>query len=301
MKKIISLALAFIMAFTLVCPAFAENAEEPQKDKIPIVYLRGDGNEIYDVNGNIAFPVSFDSSELPGKVARVIFPHFINAVLFGKWEEYYDAFEAEVAPIFAAGALDENGNPTNGSDISTASYNLNIENMNTDKVDEDGEYWLYDYTFWYDWRRDPLETADLLHEYITTLKKTTGVEKVALVGKCLGGSFVLAYLSKYGYNDIRSLAFDATVGNGNEKFSETYGGKILFDGEAFERSLIDDMYYNADTTDKYLADFILATVDLLNESGVCKVTAELVDFVYKKLYEGLTPRLGMAVYGTWPG
>ena len=60
MKKIISLALAFIMAFTLVCPAFAENAEEPQKDKIPIVYLRGDGNEIYDVNGNIAFPVSFD-------------------------------------------------------------------------------------------------------------------------------------------------------------------------------------------------------------------------------------------------
>ena len=182
MKKIISLALAFIMAFTLVCPAFAENAEEPQKDKIPIVYLRGDGNEIYDVNGNIAFPVSFDSSELPGKVARVIFPHFINAVLFGKWEEYYDAFEAEVAPIFAAGALDENGNPTNGSDISAASYNLNIENMNTDKVDEDGEYRLYDYTFWYDWRRDPLETADLLHEYITTLKKTTGVEKVALVG-----------------------------------------------------------------------------------------------------------------------
>ena len=301
MKKIVSLALALIMTLTLVCPAFAENTEEPKKDKIPIVYLRGDGNEIYDVNGNIAFPVSFDSSELPGKVARVIFPHFINAVLFGKWEEYYDAFEAEVEPIFAAGALDENGNPTNGSDISAASYNLNIENMNTDKVDEDGEYWLYDYTFWYDWRRDPLETADLLHEYITTLKKTTGVEKVALVGKCLGGSFVLAYLSKYGYNDIRSLAFDATVGNGNEKFSETYGGKILFDGEAFERSLIDDMYYNADTTDKYLADFILATVDLLNESGVCKVTAELVDFVYKKLYEGLTPRLGLAVYGTWPG
>ncbi len=298
MKKIISLTLVLVMIFTAVPLISATAAND---EKIPIVYLRGDGDGIYDEYGNLAFPVSYDASTLPGSVARVIFPHFINAVLFDKWDAYYEAFAAEVKPIFEACALDENGNISNGSGIANSRYETNKENMNTDKVDENGEYWLYDYTFWYDWRLDPWEIADSLDTYIKTLKKTTGVDKVALVGKCLGGSFVLAYLAKYGYDDIRSIAFDATVGNGSEKFSETYGGRISLNLESFERQQIDTMYYERDSIDAYLNAFILETVNLLNEADFLDVTNELVDKVYKKLYEGLTPRLGMAVYGTWPG
>ncbi len=234
-------------------------------------------------------------------VARVCFPHLINALLFNKWDAYYDAFGVEVASVFERSRLDENGNIANNSGIANAQYETNEKNMNTDKADENGEYWLYDYTFWYDWRLDPLEVADQLNVYIKTLKKTTGVDKVAIVGKCLGGSFVLAYLSKYGYDDIRSIAFDATVGNGSEKFSETYGGKIKVDLEALERSQIDTMFYESEFIDYYLNNFLLATIDLLNETDALNVTPQLIDLVYKKLYEGLTPRLGMAVYGTWPG
>lgn len=305
MKKIISCLLAFVMIFMLFVPAFAAEEAEPEKGT-PIIFLRGDGNGIVNTDGEIVYPVNYDSSQLPQAVARVIFPYFINAVLFDKWDEYYDAFAAEVRAIFKDCQLDENGENTNGTDISVGSYRENYENMNTDKVGEDGTYPLYGYTFWYDWRRDPLEIADSLNEYIKAIIKTTGCEKVGLAGKCLGGSFVLAYLSKYGYDDIKNIAFDATVGNGSEFFSDTYSGKIRVDSEAAERYFADMLYGNTgegptDEAQRFLYEFIAASMDLLSESDRLNLTSKLIDAIYKKLYEGLTPRLGMEVYGTWPG
>ncbi|MDD6011266.1 MAG: alpha/beta fold hydrolase [Oscillospiraceae bacterium] len=305
MKKIVSLLLALTMMVTLFIPAFAGAEKEAEKGT-PVVFLRGDGNAIVNSSGEVVYPVNYDKSELPGAVARVLNPYFINAVLFGKWEEYYDAFAAEVRAIFQDCQLDENGENTNGTDISVGSYQENYENMNTDKVGEDGVYPLYAYTFWYDWRRDPLEIADSLNEYIKNIIKTTGCEKVALAGKCLGGSFVLAYLSKYGYSDIKNIAFDATVGNGSEFFSDTFGGKIRVDSEAAERYFTDKLYGNtgdgpADEAQRFLYEFVLASMDLLSESDRLHLSAKAIDAIYQKLYEGLTPRLGIEVYGTWPG
>ena len=297
MKKLISVVLCILMLFSVMAPVAALAGDE----KIPIVYLRGDGNGIYDAEGNVAFPVSYDSSQLPSTVARVVFTHLVKAVLFNQWEPYYEAFENEVRPIFAGCQLDENGEPSNGSDISKSDYVTNQKNMNTDKVNEWGNYGLYDYTFWYDWRRDPLYTADLLNEYIKGILATTGAKKVSLVGKCLGGSFVLAYLSKYGYDDIRNLAFDSTVGNGCEKFSDMFSGHVRYNREALERMQTDTVFFDEDNESRFLNEFILAGIDLLNEKDVANLTEKAIDKNYKKLYEGLTPRLGMAVYGTFPG
>lgn len=297
MKKLISLVLSVLMILSVLAPTVVFAADE----KIPIVYLRGDGNGIYDTEGNVVFPVSYDSSQLPEAVARVVFPYLIKAVLFNKWEDYYIAFENEVRPIFAGCQLDENGEPSNGSDIDKDDYVTNQTNMNRDKVNEWGNYGLYDYTFWYDWRRDPLYTADLLNDYIKGFLKTTGAKKVSLVGKCLGGSFVLAYLSKYGYDDIRNLAFDSTVGNGCEKFSDIFSGHLQYNGEALERSQYDSIFLAGDDESNFLTRFILASVDLLNEKDVVNLTDKAVNKIYKKLYEELTPRLGMAAYGTFPG
>ena len=110
MKKLISVVLCILMLFSVMAPVAALAGDE----KIPIVYLRGDGNGIYDAEGNVAFPVSYDSSQLPSTVARVVFPHLVKAVLFNQWEPYYEAFENEVRPIFAGCQLDENGEPSNG-------------------------------------------------------------------------------------------------------------------------------------------------------------------------------------------
>lgn len=295
MKKLLSVLLAVLLVLGIAAPASVLAADE--KEKIPIVYLRGNGNPIFDSAGQMAYPLPIDGKELTQQLVKKLMPYFRRAVFFGKWNEYYSAFEAEIREIFASVALDENGNISNDSGIANEQYRINERNMNTDKG-QDGVYRLFDYNFWYDWRLDPWEIADELEIYIEHILAATGAEKVSLVGKCLGGGFVLAYLAKYGSGKIRSLAFDCTVGNGCEKLSDLFSGHAFIDTEAAER------YYTEETVnfpEDVMAGFILASVALLNETDPAKLSQSTINMIYKKLYKQLTPRLCMASIGTWPG
>ncbi|MCM1544339.1 MAG: hypothetical protein NC110_03475 [Ruminococcus sp.] len=297
MKKFLSAFMALIMMLCIIAPVSVSAVSA--KDRNPIVYLRGDGASIYDADNKEVYPTGYDMSELPQTAARVLFPYFTNAILFNKWEEYYNAFEKEVNQIFEKAHLDNNGEATNGTGISAYNRYRNDVNSKANYCKADGTTNLFDYNFWYDWRRDPFEVADCLNDYIKGILKATGAEKVSLACRCLGGSFVLAYLEKYGYDDIRSLAIDSTVANGNEKISDLYSGKVRVDGEGMERWLTDLSTQTEDL--KFLVEFVTASIDMLNEIDSAKVTEKLINKVYKKLYEGLTPRLCMATFGTWPG
>lgn len=81
MKKIISLTLVLIMAFTLATPAFA--VINPDYN-VPIIAVRGDGADIYDASGEkIVWPVSLgdeegDNDKIVDSVIDVIFPHLVT-------------------------------------------------------------------------------------------------------------------------------------------------------------------------------------------------------------------------------
>lgn len=294
MKKLISVILAVVLLLGVAAPATAFATGETEKN--PIVYLRGNGDIIFDAYGNRAFPLLLENDVIMQNVKEVL-PYFGRAVFLNKWDEYYDAFERVVSNLFSACALDENGNIANDSGIANAQYKRNEENMNTDKA-INGKYGLFDYNFWYDWRLDPLEIADKLEEYITHILAATGAKQVSLVGKCLGGGFVIAYLAKYGSSKIRNLAFDCAVGTGCEKLSDLFSGHAYIDAEAAERIYTEEVI---DSPDDYLAEFIRASINMLNETDHAKLTQATVNKIYKKLYKQLTPRLCMASFGTWPG
>ncbi|MDD6022469.1 MAG: hypothetical protein PUB94_07475 [Oscillospiraceae bacterium] len=78
MKKLISVFLACIMAVSVLVPSFSAFAVDP-KDKNPIVYLRGNGNPIYDAEGNCAYPLNISDEEMQASVKRVVFPYLVNA------------------------------------------------------------------------------------------------------------------------------------------------------------------------------------------------------------------------------
>jgi len=240
MKKLISILLTVILILSVAAPcafAFSESAELVKN--VPIIHLRGDGNSIHDQDGNQVYPTGYDTSKLPENIANVIFPYFTNAIMFGKWEEYYDAFEAEITPIFEKATLDKNGNPKNGSDVSQSNKATNARKAKSNYVRGDGTFDVYSYTYWYDWRRDPFEIADLLHEYIESIKSVTGAEKISLSSNCLGGSFILAYIVKYGHADIHAICFDSTVANGCEVYNDLFCGRGYIYGEALQRMLDD--------------------------------------------------------------
>ncbi|MBQ8503918.1 MAG: hypothetical protein IJ491_06565 [Clostridia bacterium] len=320
MKKIISLTLVLIMMLTLAVPAFA--VVDPDYN-VPMITLRGDGAEIYDASGeNVVWPPSFgdeegDKDALIDSIADVLFPHLATGLLTGNYEGYYDAFYDAMLPLFEDSHLDGDGNPSNGTQLDPEMQAENIESVKYDKKYWHGnKYDKDDYTFRYDWRLSPLETAEKLDEYIAAVMARTGAKQVSLVGLCLGGCPVMAYLNLYlnkleanpGMTPyIKNVMFDATVANDCTAFTDAFRGKVDLDVDALQRFM--DEYADPDENSfngledgiPFLNELLFTTYELLRETGVADtIIGDLEDF-YGEIYEGLVPKLAIVSYGNFPG
>ena len=311
MKKTIALILSLLILVPLCVPAFAQDVITPQSGgSVPVVLLAGDGNAIYDENGNEA--VKFDkaikkligqdeddsSSEEStlGESATNVLTSFILGVISGNYDEYYEKLQKEIAEMTDTLQMDENGNPRYGTDISAEDHETNRKRMTT--PNRGTYYGVDDYHFWYDWRRDPLEVADELDAYIEAVCEMTGHEQVGLIGRCLGANFVLAYLAKYGYkNRIKGIGFDAGMMKGHDPMSESISGKFKTDGDSINRYLTDmEAIYGMefDSWIKDLVDFMEHAEVLDGISVATKAT------IYDQVVEGVSSALALSTLYTIP-
>ena len=304
MKRLLALLLSLLLVFCLTAPAFAVNLGT-KGSQVPLVLLGGDGDTLYDKDGNYLFQIDdlghlldgSDRQELLRSVANVLQPFLLQGLLFNRWEPYYEALESEIGELTDGIRLDENGNALNGSDISKEHRDEVRNNMSVDKKGTKGYYGYQDYRFWYDWRLDPMEVAEELHDYIEAICSVTGAEKIALVGRCVGCNIMLAYLARYGCNRIYGFGLDGTSSNGGEFISEAISGKFRLDGPAIERFLID-----YDELGMFqVSDFVLATVDLLVKSGaVERLDAATRATIYDKVVKGVTSAIATSTFFTMP-
>lgn len=220
MKKLISVLLAFIMIFTCVVSALASEGVK----ELPIIMLHGDGTQIYipdetAPNGerNVWDELfsDVDSGKIGESVANVLLPFLAEGLLQDKWDNYYDAFYEEIAPLFDPIRMDGDGNPRYNSGMGKEDLENNVTVCNYNAANwQGGRYDAHDYVYRYDWRVDPADVIDDLHRFITTVMEKTKKSKVNIAANCLGGSYVLAYLQKYGtQGHIKNVFFNTTVGN----------------------------------------------------------------------------------------
>ena len=314
MKKTISLFLCALLLALSAVPAFA--AVEPLRtgSDIPIVFLAGDGEPIYNENDEVILKISEsgllglfngskddeeeDNSELYTSIANVLMPFLINGLLTDDWDPYYENLEKEIGDLFATGKLDENGNAPAGTGISSGRRAENERNRHTDKKGENG-YDFYSYQFWYDWRLDPLELAVQLHDYIADVKAVCHAEKVALASACLGTNVVLAYLSLYGDEDLdlTGVGMLASLAKGSEFLSQAISGRFHIDMDGLNRILTD-----TDSIDRFnMPAFATATIDLLSKSGAYGFLSNSVKkTIYSKVVEGTTSAFAMSTIFTMP-
>ena len=218
MKKFIALILTVILSISIMAPA----ACAVDANDTPIVILRGDGVELVnrDENGNETEIWPIGASDFDGKIGEtaknILIPFLTEGLLFDKWDNYYKVCYEELSPIMSDVVLDENGSPRNSSGISSSSLNSNRTSCNVDRRYQ-AKYGATDYTFYYDWRLDPMELADELHKYIEAVKKATGHNKVSLNCRCLGSNVAMAYIYKYGIGSISNLEAGAADANCNFK------------------------------------------------------------------------------------
>lgn len=318
MKKIIAAILSIVIVFSMTIPAFAA----PVYDySVPTVLIRGDGADLVTAEGEPLWPKKVgdeegDKNEIINAVAEVLIPYFPAGLITGNWEPYYDKFHEVMLDFFGDTALDGDGNPVSkGSTMGKWFHDDNKNSMNTDKK-SNGRYNYSAYVFNYDFRLSPYDHMEELDEFIMAVMDVTGSKKINLVGRCLGGGFLMCYLDYYlkkveqtGCEPyIKNVMFQAVTSNGCDALTSAFAGEMTFDSLAVQRFM--NEYIDKDTTTiggiidtaPFVNEVILTSYDLLREVGV--VDAALigtVDELYAMLYEGLTPRLLNAIFGTWAG
>lgn len=311
MKKIVSVLLTLCLVLSCVPVALAVEPIEVCDD--PVIYIAGDSGRIYYDNDTKYFSIDDvfglidgngtedvdKKSKIYETTAKILLPFILEGIAFDKWDNYYAAVENEIGEMFAPVVLDENGNVPAGSDCGIGNVNKvdRIRKMTTDLADANGKYGERTYQYSYDWRLDPIELADDLHEYIEGVKKATGRDRVSITTKCLGTNVVLAYINKYGTDSIKGLGIDVATSNGADFLSGIVSGDFTIDGGALVR-LANDLENSGNIS---VHPLIKATVELLSNTGVLNtLTATARKLIYAKIEYGIISALGTSTMMTFP-
>ncbi len=310
MKKLLSLILSLLMIFTVVAPVSTVFAT----DSIPIIYIRGNGQEIYNADGEKVIcdigDLDFDGGSEEGKnkiieaTVNILLPFLTEGLLTDNWDNYGDAIYDEFSPLFEQAILDGNGNPRYGTDIHPDLKKKTFDGSNKDY----NSYSYYTYGYHFDWRLDPYDNVDDLHTYITNVMKATKKDKVALTSRCLGGSLLNAYLEKYGHlGHVKNVLYCDTLSDGCTLISKGFSGQLEFDAKSIQRyeaqlEYLDEIgYSNGMSITGIAGDLVEKSLDLLTQVGVMDKVTDGVEELYSKLYKALIPALFKAIgYASQP-
>ncbi len=307
MKKIISIILIVTMLFAVMAPmAFASDAKV--KDELPMIFIRGNGEDLYDENGKLIpgeIGDLFDKNIVPEEegitkeeliesCVNILLPFLAEGLLTDNWDDYGKAIYEEISPLFEKTALDGNGNPKYGTGVSKkvlakSEYNA----ANVDFKETDGRYFLLNqYDFCYDWRLSPYDHVDRLHEYIKTIIKTTGSEGVCIGARCLGGNLLHAYLDKYGKEGlVKRVFYGEVLANGSAYISQCFSGKFAFDAKHMQMYL---SYAEENALIGFtdlVSEIVAKSMDLFVQVGVVDTVFGGIEELYGKLYQALIPAL----------
>lgn len=303
MKKMISVMLVVIMLFSLSAPASAASYSYHGGD-IPVVMIYGDGQPIYNAEGKKVFHFREMFSMLSGgeegdlgeSMINILMPFLLEGIVDDKWDNYYAALEKEVGELFTEARYNEDGENWNGSGLGQEALDI-MNNQYMDKSAGRGFFSAYDYEFFYDWRQDPQVTADEFNTFIKNIKESTGAPKVSIIARCLGTSVVMAYLRKYGIEDIHGVSFNGSVVAGGEIISESISGKFVIDVNAINRMLSDFETIGWFDLDSFVTSSVDLAAKILMVSGFEFNETE----IYGKLVHGVTSALALSTFFTWPG
>lgn len=315
MKKTLALLLAMLMLLgAAAVPAFAATEKH---EKCPIIFIAGSSVDICDAEGNVistGFDVLTDDDEgdmtkedIMESAVNILLPFVIEGLPKDKWDNYGEALYEELAPIWDDTQLDGDGNAKYGTGVSKAE--IEKWDKNADKNHgSDGTFKLRDYDFRYDWRLSPYDHVDRLHEYIKKIIKSTGCSQVALVGRCLGGNIITAYLDKYGSEKlVKKVVYDEVMSNGSVVINDCFSGKIAFSDKHVQAYLLESEYYGKQGEGIDLigvSDLLLELAerlfDLLTQTGATQGIFDGVYDLYERLYEAFMPAMLRATgIGTW--
>ena len=298
MKKILSVILSMLMIFGVMIPCVSAANE-----KSVTIYLEGYGDGLYGKSGEQAFPVDLG---LVDKIKVMLFSLLSDlawAELTGDYSAYSDGLYELIAPAYADLKLDKNGEATdeNGNPY----FGLGFDPLERIEF-SGGRFSNGYYRFRYDWRLSVEYNADLLEKFIDKIVGTTGATKVNLVGRCLGGNIISAFLQNASDTSIERLDkvvmyIPSTLGV--EFISALFSGKIVLDPDAIDNyvnySLADNDILGLSKDDPLL-ETLTTIVDFVNQIYVLGYGADVVEDIVQSVKGDALARILRDSYASFP-
>ena len=292
MKKVLCPILCLIILSCAAIPAFADH-EGCDCGFSPIIYVgplgctpvvRDAGTE------NEQQLWKIDTRFLLSNL-RAVLPKINKAILLRNPELLGDALVEFVYACFGDLALDNEGR----SQANVTTPELNVPSGETHGIDSD-------YYFDYDFRLDPYEDADRLHEFIGQVKELTGHDSVKLKCSSMGGVVLSAYLDKYGHDEIDVIICRCCPLWGTAVAGEAFCGKIEINATALTRYGEDAIpYLETRFADDFIEGSLYALLDVLKGAGVIDGLCALGDKIVKDVGDQVYREALIPIFGTLPG
>lgn len=299
MKKIISVLLCVILVATAVAGIIPSVSATADGANIPVVHVVGTGTPIRRINSETGaeetlYPFQIPDGYIDEKV-ELFLPVFAEAFVTQEWDEFCDVLCEIVIPILSQPALSKDGEVIDGS---YADWSWSREEL-TDTKNSSGQYGVTDYMFYYDWRLDPLKTADTLRQYIEDVMYVTGAKKVALYGRCLGSNIVAAYMYKYDGLYVDEVVHYASAVYGATQCSKAFTGELCLHTDGIDRFMydLDNLGIEIEST---VFAFLQAFVTLANKTYGLDIATWAVNNVMEDIYIDIFPEIMVSSYGTFP-
>lgn len=300
MKRIVSFVLAVVLALSMVLPTFAATEHSPEVcENEPVIIIRGmDFTGLYyDVGTENEKPVlEIDAGEIVKAVFKAIFAGIIS-MNFDKTMDVVVDFAGE---LLGGLAMDKNGDPI--GNVGPKKYPGSVAEhpdvvggtvcemgMITGCAEAFGADHTYYFT--YDWRMDPYDIADEIHETVERACEETGHDKVKLVCASMGGVMTVAYLSEYGYSRVSKILFMSSTFCGTQLPSDLMQGKIEFKAETIANIAL----YS--TQDNAALNGLLKALDFL---GVFKLAEKLAGMIVDNYVDEVNDKVLMPVLAYMP-
>ena len=251
LRKILALTMAAIMLLTILPVASA-------KEEAPVIVVSGMGS--YPLtDGETGEQVYGPKTETIFALVGRALPDAVKFLFTKDWQALADAVVGDVYDsIFECMACDEEGNSKHN--VTTKTFPLSLDNypdewdLSARLADEEAVIAAAiktvgaenSYFFNYDWRLDPMATAEKLNAFIENVKKAENCSKVTLIPCSMGGVMTNAYLSKYGNESVCRMIYAMTAYHGMDMVGELLNKNLTLDTKllteylfAFQRDKVD--------------------------------------------------------------
>lgn len=287
MKKSFKKALAFIMAVlifaSVTVSAFANGAESTERNT-PHIYIHGFmASDIYadvdDPNNNeLLWPPATD--DILTAVEKAVVP-LAELIATKNWDKFGQQLSPIVDELFAPVCSGFDGEVKEGTGI-------RFTYPEADEIQKDSQV-----DFKYDWRKDPVEIAAELNDFVDYVLASSGSSQVTMHCHSLGGVITLSYLKLYGNEKVRGVVFDSAA-----IYGQSYTGELLM-GEATISA--DALYYYLDfafdnTESEKLLDGIMA---ILKKAGLVEAVSDLGKKFIDELFDDISMSL-LKLFANWP-